>query len=44
MSKSAAFIGEGEGPERLNLRLASHHGLIAGAIGAGKTVGLEPRR
>ncbi|OWK30638.1 helicase HerA-like domain-containing protein [Sphingomonas mucosissima] len=43
MSESI-FIGAGEGgadPQRLNLRLANRHGLIAGATGTGKTVTVQ---
>ena len=38
------FIGAGQGgadPQRLSLRLANRHGLIAGATGTGKTVTLQ---
>jgi hypothetical protein len=38
------FIGAGEGgvaPQRLDLRCANRHGLIAGATGTGKTVTLQ---
>ncbi|MEX0645081.1 MAG: helicase HerA-like domain-containing protein [Parvularculaceae bacterium] len=41
MGKTPVFIGKGEGPETLNLRLANRHGLIAGATGTGKTVTLQ---
>ena len=38
------FIGASDGgtdPQRLSLRLANRHGLIAGATGTGKTVTLQ---
>jgi DNA helicase HerA-like ATPase len=38
------FIGAGDGgvgPQRLDLRRANRHGLIAGATGTGKTVTLQ---
>ncbi|MDX6806539.1 helicase HerA-like domain-containing protein [Terrihabitans rhizophilus] len=35
------FIGAGEKPEYLTLRLANRHGLITGATGTGKTVTLQ---
>jgi len=35
------FIGRGEEPRVLDLRLANRHGLIAGATGTGKTVTLQ---
>jgi len=42
MSQDASiFIGAGEVPQNLNLRLANRHGLIAGATGTGKTVSLR---
>ena len=35
------FIGKGDKPQSLLLRLANRHGLIAGATGTGKTVTLQ---
>jgi len=35
------FIGQGDVPVHLNLKLANRHGLIAGATGTGKTVTLQ---
>lgn len=35
------FIGKGESPQYLDLKLANRHGLIAGATGTGKTVSLQ---
>jgi uncharacterized protein len=37
----AIFIGKGDVPQHLLLRLANRHGLIAGATGTGKTVSLQ---
>jgi DNA helicase HerA-like ATPase len=37
----AIFIGKGDVPQQLLLRLANRHGLIAGATGTGKTVSLQ---
>jgi hypothetical protein len=37
----AIFIGKGDAPQQLLLRLANRHGLIAGATGTGKTVSLQ---
>ena len=42
MSNSRSiFIGGGDSPQSLDLRLANRHGLIAGATGTGKTVSLQ---
>ena len=42
MSDDASIlIGGAEAPQRLSLRLANRHGLIAGATGTGKTVTLQ---
>jgi DNA helicase HerA-like ATPase len=42
MSDTDIFIGLGGGePQRLNLKRANRHGLIAGATGTGKTVTLQ---
>jgi len=38
---SGIFIGKGDKPQSLLLRLANRHGLIAGATGTGKTVTLQ---
>lgn len=35
------FLGKGEKPQHLILKLANRHGLIAGATGTGKTVSLQ---
>jgi len=35
------FIGKSVKPEKLHLKLANRHGLIAGATGTGKTVTLQ---
>lgn len=35
------FLGMGETPQSLSLKLANRHGLIAGATGTGKTVSLQ---
>jgi DNA helicase HerA-like ATPase len=37
----AIFVGKGDAPEYLSLRLANRHGLITGATGTGKTVSLQ---
>jgi len=39
--ENTIFIGKSVKPERLNLKLANRHGLIAGATGTGKTVTLQ---
>ncbi len=39
--EDAVFIGKGDNPQLLPLRLANRHGLIAGATGTGKTVSLQ---
>ncbi|NJR77243.1 helicase HerA-like domain-containing protein [Sphingomonas corticis] len=44
MTEGSIFIGAGAGgthPQRLDLRRANRHGLIAGATGTGKTVTLQ---
>ena len=42
MAGTSIFIGTGnDGPQRLELRRANRHGLIAGATGTGKTVTLQ---
>ncbi len=41
MTDDAIFIGKGETPQRLALKYANRHGLIAGATGTGKTVTLQ---
>jgi len=44
VSDGGIFIGAGEGganPQRLDLRRANRHGLIAGATGTGKTVTIQ---
>ncbi len=38
---NSIYIGKGEKPQYLNLKLANRHGLIAGATGTGKTVSLQ---
>ncbi len=38
---TSIFLGSGETPQRLLLRRANRHGLIAGATGTGKTVTLQ---
>lgn len=40
-SDNAVFVGKGETPQQLLLRLANRHGLIAGATGTGKTVSVK---
>jgi len=35
------YLGKGDGPVHLNLKMANRHGLIAGATGTGKTVTLR---
>ena len=39
--EEAVFIGKGDAPQQLLLRLTNRHGLIAGATGTGKTVSLQ---
>ncbi|MBJ6138139.1 helicase HerA-like domain-containing protein [Marinobacter litoralis] len=41
MSEDSVFIGKGNHTQRLLLRRANRHGLIAGATGTGKTVTLQ---
>jgi len=41
MADDAIFLGKGESPQRLALKYANRHGLIAGATGTGKTVTLQ---
>ncbi|MEZ5918016.1 MAG: helicase HerA-like domain-containing protein [Parvularculaceae bacterium] len=41
MTDEAIFIGKGETDQRLSLKYANRHGLIAGATGTGKTVTLQ---
>jgi hypothetical protein len=41
MTTDAVFLGGGTSPQRLKLRYANRHGLIAGATGTGKTVTLQ---
>ena len=41
MSENSIFIGKGELEQRLLLKFANRHGLIAGATGTGKTVTLQ---
>ncbi|MBR9869682.1 MAG: DUF853 family protein [Gammaproteobacteria bacterium] len=41
MSEASVFIGKGRHAQRLLLRRANRHGLIAGATGTGKTVTLQ---
>jgi DNA helicase HerA-like ATPase len=41
MSESDIFVGLGQSPRTLLLKLANRHGLIAGATGTGKTVTLQ---
>lgn len=41
MSESSIFIGKGEWEQRLLLKYANRHGLVAGATGTGKTVTLQ---
>ncbi len=40
-AKQSIFLGMGESPQHLDLKLANRHGLIAGATGTGKTVSLQ---
>ncbi len=40
-AKQSIFLGKGESPQHLDLKLANRHGLIAGATGTGKTVSLQ---
>ena len=40
-STNSIFIGKGDQPQYLDLKLANRHGLIAGATGTGKTVTLQ---
>ncbi|MEM9014812.1 MAG: helicase HerA-like domain-containing protein [Pseudomonadota bacterium] len=40
-AKMGIFLGKGDAPQFLNLKLANRHGLIAGATGTGKTVSLQ---
>ncbi|MFZ5616842.1 MAG: helicase HerA-like domain-containing protein [Pseudomonadota bacterium] len=41
MADDGVFIGKGEAPQKLALKYANRHGLIAGATGTGKTVTLQ---
>ncbi len=41
LEEPSIFLGKGETPQELVLRLANRHGLIAGATGTGKTVTLQ---
>ena len=41
INQSSIFIGGGDQPQRLLLKYANRHGLIAGATGTGKTVTLQ---
>ncbi|MCA8888756.1 MAG: DUF853 domain-containing protein [Parvularculaceae bacterium] len=41
MTDEAIFIGKGETDQRLSLKYANRHGMIAGATGTGKTVTLQ---
>lgn len=41
MDGQSIFIGKSDAPQRLELRFANRHGLIAGATGTGKTVTLQ---
>jgi len=40
-TENSIFVGQGDVPVHLNLKLANRHGLIAGATGTGKTVTLQ---
>jgi DNA helicase HerA-like ATPase len=41
MSDDAILLGKADKPQRLSLRYANRHGLVAGATGTGKTVTLQ---
>ncbi|MEO1252430.1 MAG: helicase HerA-like domain-containing protein [Pseudomonadota bacterium] len=41
MSETSIFLGKSETEQRLNLKYANRHGLVAGATGTGKTVTLQ---